>query len=312
MASYTKIALNEVEDILKLYGVSEIGETIPLSLGISNSNYKVITKSKTYLLKISNDKGYEDLSHEQEILIELSKAGFPYSLTPYKTLNNENVYRYGNYFGVLFPFVEGIPPGPSDQTCAEIGKALATLHSLKLNNPQVRSHEKVGFGPVQIKNFINGAQCPADFREFTLKFFPDELQEYIALDLEKGIIHGDLYFDNTLFHNDHIAYLLDFEQSGTGEYLLDLGISISGSCLEKGRVSLPLIKSYVAGYESVRPLNKTENKFLNQSITLGLLSISLWRIKRFTIGNLDPSMKESYRDLLYRAQSFNEIINTEE
>ena len=56
MASYTQIEIHEAQEILKLYGLGEIKKITPLSLGISNSNYKVELIDHKILLKISNDK----------------------------------------------------------------------------------------------------------------------------------------------------------------------------------------------------------------------------------------------------------------
>jgi homoserine kinase type II len=86
--------------------------------------------------------------------------------------------------------------------------------------------------------------------------------------------------------------------------LLDLGISLSGTCLEKGRIITPLVNSYLQGYEAVRPLTTVEKKFLDEAIILGLMSISLWRIKRFKERNLNPLMENSYRDLIVRARNY--------
>ncbi|MBY0415742.1 MAG: phosphotransferase, partial [Bdellovibrionales bacterium] len=130
---------------------------------------------------------------------------------------------------------------------------------------------------------------------------------FMMASFSKGIIHGDLYYDNTLFDNNKISTVLDFEQAGIGEYILDLGISISGTCLEKGRVITPLVNSYLMGYESVKVMTSNEKEFLDQAIILGLLSISLWRIKRFYEKNLNPLMKNSYQDLLVRALHYFEM-----
>lgn len=311
MASYTQINLKEAQEILKLYGLGDIEKITPLSLGISNSNYKVELNDRKVLLKISNDKNKSQLEDEQSILLYLNRLGYQYSLKPYQTLNDDLVYEYGKYFGVIYPFVEGIPPGPSDMTCREVGMALAKLHTLKHDKVimgTLRRHEEVGFGAKEILDYTNSSKCPSDFKEAFYTFFPDSLRAFIDAPFEKGIIHGDLYYDNTLFDQNHLSTVLDFEQSGVGEYILDLGISISGTCLEKGRVILPLVDSYLEGYESVRPLNAIEKKHLNDSIILGLMSISLWRIKRFKEGNLNPLMADSYRDLINKAYHYNEII----
>jgi len=43
---------------------------------------------------------------------------------------------------------------------------------------------------------------------------------------------------------------------------------------------------------------------LNHSIILGLFSIALWRVKRFTLGDLDPDRADSYMELIQRAINF--------
>lgn len=310
MASYTQITLQEAEKILKLYGREKVLKCTPLSLGISNSNYRVDLEGEVVLLKISNDKNQAQLADEQAILVYLKEKNYPYSLKPFPLTTGDFIYNFGQYFGVLYPFVEGIPPGPSDYTCQEVGRAIAELHNIKHDTSclaKLRSHEAVGFGPLEILEYVGSKNCPADFKEGFETLFPDNLQGFIKADFQTGIIHGDLYYDNTLFDHNKISTVLDFEQAGIGEYILDLGISISGTCLEKGRVITPLVNSYLVGYESVRALPMKEKQFLDQAIILGLLSISLWRIKRFKERNLNPLMENSYQDLLVRALHYFEM-----
>jgi homoserine kinase type II len=314
MASYTQISLQDAEEILKLYGRSNVLKCTPLSLGISNSNYRVDLLDEVVLLKISNDKNQEQLADEQAILVYLKEQNYPYSLKPHPLKVGSFIYNYGRYFGVLYPFVQGIPPGPSDYTCHEVGKAIAELHSIKHDQQKLknlRQHEAVGFGAKEILDYTESKSCPEDFKMIFNQLFADKLKGFLHANLERGVIHGDLYYDNTLFDHNKISTVLDFEQAGLGEYLLDLGISISGTCLEKGRIITPLVNSYLVGYESVRPLSSNELKFLDQAIILGLLSISLWRIKRFKERNLNPLMENSYQDLLVRAQNYFEMKKQE-
>jgi homoserine kinase type II len=153
MASYTQIGLDEAAKILELYGRGRVLKLTPLSLGISNSNYRVDLEAESVLLKISNDKNQLQLAEEQAILLYLNQRGYPYSLKPIALSNGELVYHFNKYFGVLYPFVQGIPPGPSDYTCQEVGAALALLHSLPHEQSEIkklRAHEAVGFGPQEI------------------------------------------------------------------------------------------------------------------------------------------------------------------
>ncbi|MEC7274838.1 MAG: phosphotransferase [Bdellovibrionota bacterium] len=313
MGDYTKLQLTEAQAIADMYGIGQIKKLQSLSLGISNSNYKVECDQETYLLKVSNDKGQEELHGEMNILLYLNRLNFPYSLVPFKTTEGLSVYTYQDKFGVLFPFLDGIPPGPSDFTCEEIGRGLAKLHTLSHDDElkTLRDHECVGFGVHEIYDYAHSSAAPEDFRDLFNLMFPHKLEWFREQKWERGIIHGDLYYDNTLFKSEALQTLLDFEQGGRGEYLLDLGISISGTCLEKGRLHPNLIRSYLRGYEELRPLPREEKLHLADTIALGLFSIALWRIKRFKEKDLNPLMAESYRELLLRAEIFNETLKSE-
>lgn len=313
MGDYTKLKIEEAQAIADLYDLGGLTGLTPLSLGISNSNYRLDVGPHHYLLKVSNDKGKKELQQEMELLLYLNSRQFPYSLVPFKTKDDAVVYEYEDKFGVIFPFLDGIPPGPSDIACEEIGIGLATLHSLR-HSPEkesIRDHEVVGFGAREVFEFTRSSQCPTDFKELFNLMFPHQLTWFMENEWEEGIIHGDLYSDNTLFKNEKLQALLDFEQGGRGEYILDLGISISGTCLEKGHLITPLIKSFLRGYESIRPLPSEEKIHLADAIALGLFSIALWRIKRFKEKNLNPLMAESYRELLLRAEIFNQTLKVE-
>lgn len=320
MSSYTKITKEEAQGILEHYfysdlikGPYQIEELVPLSLGISNSNYKLRTFQETFLLKISNDKNEKELSQEMLILNKLHQLKYPYSLRPFATLKNHYVYHYQNYHGVLLPFIEGIPPGPNDRTCFEIGAALGLLHKMSMGQTgkEIRSHEEVGFGPLKIFNYTQNALCPPDYKQAHGHLLPNFEEEFLAQVFPKGIIHGDLYYDNTLFDNNRLKILLDFEQAGEGEFIFDVGISISGTCLEKGFLNPMLINSYLRGYQGQRSLEEPEKKIMKKAIILGYLSISLWRIKRFKEGNLNPALRDSYRDLLEKAYYFKNFIQND-
>lgn len=309
MGDYTKLSKSNLDMIFSLYFNEDIISFRPLSLGISNSNYELLTASNKYLLKVSNDKNKNQVEDEMKILHFLKDLNYPFSIIPFKTKSNELVYEFEDFYGVLFPFIDGIPPGPGDSTCFEIGEALAKLHLIKGNTDHLRKSEELSYPPSVIFNYVKSETCPEDFKQLFDELLGNRIEGYLTQNFETGIIHGDLYYDNTLFHNDHIAAVLDFEQSGVGEYILDIGISISGSCLEKGRISLPLVQSYINGYQNIRKLHNIEMEYLTDAVILGLFSISLWRIKRFKEGNLNPLLSDSYKELLYRAQLYKQMVD---
>ncbi len=303
MGAFTKPTIKDLNQILSLYGLGPFKSFEALGHGISNSNFKVELSDKKILLKISDDKGEADLLAEINLLEFLKSQNFPYSIYPLERPNGEVIYHYQNKVGLIFNFIEGYIPLPNEENCKKIGEALSKLHNLK---PRLglRSYESVGYGPRKIIQYLEQKFCPKDFIMSFREIFPDNLEKFLKVQFEEGFIHGDLYYDNTLFLDNHLKAVLDFEQAGIGPFILDLGISISGSCLSNGKISKKLMKSFIYGYESNRKLAKEEKTFLNEAVLIGLFSISLWRIKRFKEGTLDPSRENSYQELLLRAKDF--------
>src|SRR5690606_29470599 len=278
--------------------------------GISNSDIMVHLESgEDVLLKISNDKTLEQLSNEQRILNALEHYSFKYSLHPFKTTLGKTIYHQEKFFGVVFPFINGLPPLINKKSCHEIGKALGELHSLQIKKEDlstIRPHDFVDHSGQSVYEYTRTKEAPRDFVEAFEDIFPEHLQDIPFDTFPVGIIHGDLYFDNCLFHDEKLVTLIDFEQAGRGQYLLDIGISLSGCCFNEDRSNLDmeLINSYMKGYQEKRKLLAIEEEYLLASILIGFFSIGLWRIKRFYEGKLDESKRYNYRELTLRAHNF--------
>lgn len=303
MATYTHLRPSEMGEILALYGLPDVLNWQAMSTGISNSNYAVKTSLGEFILKVSNDKDVLEMNEEMQILERIKQWGFAYSPLPRKTLTGQWIYQHQNFFGALFPRLKGTCPTPSDDVCRQLGRALAELHKLSIPRDKsgLRLFAKLGHPPTEIAYYLSRPQCPADFQQTVNLLFPQGIDKAFAGNWEIGALHGDFYFDNGLFDQGQLSAVLDFEQSGIGACIYDLGIALSGSCMIGGSIQKNLVMSYLEGYENSRPLPVREKQMVNQAIYFGLLSISLWRIKRFMVKNLDPNKKESYKELLHRA-----------
>lgn len=310
MGVYSAINLDIINEILQYY---ELGKAVTYEStieGISNSNYRVeLCSGKCVLLKISNDKTIEQLANEQRILLALKNHNFEYSLHPIETIYGKPIYTHGNFYGVVFPFIQGLPPKITIQSIFQIGRALGRLHSLEIRKEDldtIRSHDLVGHDGISINEYTLKENIAPEYKEAFLEIFPDRLQNIPYSLFPAGIIHGDLYFDNSLFDQGKLVTLIDFEQSGTGRYILDIGIAISGSCLNEDRTNIDndLMNSFLKGYEEARKLVQLEKEYLNTAILVGFFSISLWRIQRFYDGQLDDGKKFNYQELLKRAKNF--------
>lgn len=315
MGVYSNVDLEFINEILNYYQVGKAISFEATVKGISNSNFKVTTcQGNNILLKISNDKTLEQLANEQVILKVLEKYHFQYSIHPFETIQGRPIYQHKGIHGVVFPFVNGLPPIISESMCEQVGSALGVLHSLEIHKEDlqcIRPHTVVGHGGIRVYEYCQTNDAPKDFVEAFNELLPDKLQDIPYDVFPVGIIHGDLYYDNSLFHEDKLVTLIDFEQSGRGRYILDLGIALSGSCLVDDQIDLNLIKYFLKGYETNRKLLAIEKEYLHTAIIVGLFSIGLWRINRFYEGKLDKSKRYNYRQLIERAKKFNSQHNSE-
>jgi len=311
MAYYSNINLIEANTILSLYDLPKARALTPIKHGISNSNFiATLEDNNEIILKISNDKDRQQLLAEQHILLNLRALGFNFSPTPLLTKNNEPFYFHTPWCGVLFPKLKGKVPTPGPTVCYQIGATLGKLHKLAqekkcqaLKYP-VRDASEVSYLWQDIQEFANSSRCPNDFQKTFYRVLPGSaltLIDSLTPNIPRSILHGDLYFDNTLFQGDILTAILDFEQAGMGICLFDMGVSISGSCLHQGRLDHDLTKNFLRGYLSQRSLQSSERELLYHMVLIGFLSISLWRIHRFFLGNLSSYKKMSYQELLQYA-----------
>ncbi len=306
MADYSKFTDLQIKEILSNYGIKDVLSITPQSHGISNSNYSVQTGANSkFLLKISNDKSHDQLNRELSILDALSNKNFPLSLTPLKTLAGKNIFQFGNSCGALFPFINATVKKISAGTVSEIALALAKLHCLKFSTQElssIRDYKDIGQNFDQISLSLAHPKCPQDFKAAYKEIFSPERIKRINRSFPRTIIHGDLYYDNCLFSKDFILKkMIDFEQAGVGRRVLDIGISISGTCLRDDQIDHELVKLYINSYQNQLTLTKQEYQSIDDFIHVGLFSVALWRIQRFLIGDLDPQRKLSYQQLINRS-----------
>jgi homoserine kinase type II len=107
-------------------------------------------------------------------------------------------------------------------------------------------------------------------RESDMAIF-DTLFKKINLTLRNdGIIHGDLFLDNTLFEEGRLSCVIDFTQACNGDFLFDLAVVDLSWCDNEGKTQT-LLESYGAtisaeefrSYREYATLFYSVNRYLN-------------------------------------------------
>ena len=68
----------------------------------------------------------------------------------------------------------------------------------------------------------------------SLKSQLESMEPQLNASLPMGLLHGDLFLDNTLFDGDKMLAILDFEEGCYDTLLLDVGMTIIGCCYTPG------------------------------------------------------------------------------
>lgn len=118
------------------------------------------------------------------------------------------------------------------------------------------------------------------------RYARERLSDYAAGGADQGLIHADLLRENILF-DGHLAHLIDFDDSGFGFRLYDLGTALSQN-LEEPALS-KIATGLVEGYATVRSLTPDDHAMLPVFVMLRTLASVGWTMPRLAVG--DPRVR---------------------
>ena len=228
MAKYTTLILTEISDIVSHYTIGAALDIEDIPGGYGNSNFKLTTTEGTFLLKICDEKNLRELQQQVALLEHLHKHAYP-TAYPIVQKNGKSLYVSSNYNVMIYPFLNGSTPLPSEQVLMQIGAALAKLHGI----PVLPELPRFPMGQSQIDPFLIDVRDTKFATHPFITWLESEL-EWIKPELDKslpkGLLHGDMFLDNTLFHEGKLVAILDFEEVCHDTLLIDIGMTIIGCC----------------------------------------------------------------------------------
>jgi homoserine kinase type II len=181
----------------------------------------------------------------------------------------------------LFDFLEGEEPAINKAVIIAIAEALPQLHAIEdwKHHEALRQDSYIQFSKCLdlIEQFQKAKyQYPKlfqDFKKHTLLH-----QDILTVDLPKGLIHGDLFPDNTIFQGDTLIGFLDFEDAGMAPLLVDIAMTINGFCFEENRLQADRMAIFLDAYNSIRPIRTLEAKWLMKHIRASILMLIRWHL----------------------------------
>lgn len=274
--------------IVENYDLGEFENYKPVSSGFANFNAKIETNRGNFLFRVVLQKTEQELREEIELMKFLKEHFFP-AAYPIPRKDGEFINRLnGNRLVILFEYLDGSEPEPSARTAAEIGDAAARLNALPSGRWKNRKND---LSLENCRKLIEKGFTGADNRlKSLLRYFEEETAELSAAirpDLPKGLIHGDLYTDNTIFRDEKLIGILDFEEFCVDTLLFDLGNAIHGFCNRGKELEPQWLETCIRSYHKRRSLSHAEAEQLPWYIRWSAHAQISWHLRYGLLKNFN-------------------------
>ena len=227
MAVYTKISgenaqkfFNEIGKIKSLKGIQE---------GVENTNYKVILENgDKYILTIFEKRTKKkDLPFFNRSMLEFKKNGIPCPTAI--EINKNTIFNFQNKNCCIYNFLDGRPISKVNNTALEsLSSAIARMHDVgrmtQINRENTMLIPSWNYILDKFKDFHNHKFIQE------IKLVSDciyEIQNQFPIDLEKSLIHADLFPDNIFFKNNKVSGIIDFFFTCQDTVIYDLSTLIN-------------------------------------------------------------------------------------
>jgi homoserine kinase type II len=265
MAVYTDVTAEDLTAFLANYDLGDVLSYKGIAEGVENSNFLLHTSRGYFILTLYEKRvAAGDLPFFLGLMEHLALRG----LTCPQPVRNRVGTSQGMLAGrpaAIVTFLDGMwLRRPSAGHCAALGEALARLHVAGADFPltRVNALSVDGWRPL-----YETAKTGADGLQPGLSDAID--RELVFLDrawprnLEKGVIHADLFPDNVFFLGDKLSGLIDFYFACTDTLAYDIAICLNAWCFEPDHsYNVTKGRALLRAYMNLRPLSTMERDAL--------------------------------------------------
>jgi homoserine kinase type II len=300
MAQYTELSETEISEIATAYDL-ELAKYEPIEQGAGSSNYFLQTRQNNYVLTIF-EMTWDRVVNLVNILSLLEESDFPTTRLLNLAAGGTTTRIHGKPV-LLKQYIPGQVVKDLDDTMLnQIGNAMARLHDIPAPDSLADNH---AYGLQTFPNIV-GQNIDPEYGAL-LKQKHTYFNQLIPLELPRGLIHGDLFFDNVLFEGKVLKAILDFEEVCRYYKVFDLGMGIVGLCSEEARINLNKVRSLVMGYQQVRKLEKQEKESLQLFVEYAAIATSTFRFWKYNIDTPIAEKADHHWQMVKVAKDANRI-----
>ncbi|MEN8241231.1 MAG: homoserine kinase [Chloroflexota bacterium] len=276
LAPFLTLSTNKIHTILGEYGLIPTSFE-PIQQGLGNSNFLVDSNKGRFILTVF-EIDHNRVVNLSRLLTLLVSRDFPTAGARTQS-GGEKVLSVDGHSAMLKPYVPGqVIEDLNGHHLQQIGEAVAQLHRIPAPDylPVQHAYELETF-PVILGNH--------EYHEFGswLEQRLEIFRQALPPGLPRGLIHGDVFFDNVIFDNDTLRAIIDFEEACHYYLVFDLGMAALGLCTQDMKLNLPQVRALLDGYQRIRPLVEVEKQALQLFVEYAAITTSSWRFWKYNI-----------------------------
>ncbi|MEZ5478834.1 MAG: homoserine kinase [Thiolinea sp.] len=259
MSVFTAVSAPQLDQFLQGYRVGARLTHAGIAAGVENSNFFVTTARGEFVLTLFEKHTADELDFFLTLMTFLAEAGVPVA-RPVPDARSALLNQLNGKPAALIARLPGTAPLiPDVQHCAEMGAMLARIHQAAAGFKPYRAPDRGHVWRVQTARRLLSAGI-LDERDHQLLQTELRFQEHLPLaGLPQGIIHADLFRDNTLFVEGRLTGIIDWYYACVDSWLYDLAIVVNDWCCdEQGQLRWEHLQACMQGYHAVRPLTAAE------------------------------------------------------
>ncbi len=293
MAVFTKLTETEARKVCDFYQLGTFAKLEPIAAGSVNSNFFLQTDRGRFFARIYEEQALDGVCYERALTSFLAAQGFP---VPRCYGADRDVFVHQGKPLAVFDAASGdmlCQASIDNAVCKKVGALLAQLHQAGVAFSE-RKQSRFAIDSLHARlDDIHGAQRPElEPICLHLRTLLQRLSATLGEQSSDGVIHGDLFRDNILWHGGKVTGIIDWESASDGPFAFDLMVVLLSWCYDS-TLRRDLSQALVAGYMSVHQPAHFTAACLHDN---ALLTAARFTITRIT----DCYLRESLGQRVYK------------
>ncbi len=265
MSVYTSVSKAELTKFIEGYNIGELTSFAGISAGMENTNYSLDTTEGDYILTLYEHYSKEEIPFFLDLMKHLSTRSVK-TITAVIDNEGRTLKSLCGKPAALIYRLSGTALSPSEVAvahCEIIGNTLAQFHLASMSFDQQRKHDRdEDLSPQLVCKLLP----LLSIEDRGLLQQEVTSQQSIPWDiLPSGIIHADLFCDNSIFdyvdNQPVLSGIIDLYLACNDAFIYDLAIVVNDwCCLPDGSLDEARWLPLLSAYHEVRPIIKEEKQ----------------------------------------------------